>query len=108
MELVMGTVHELLEAHGKQTVLTFALDRRAVEAAAAYLTDEDSSVGYLFSGWTQAALPHKKLADDQIWEIRSKRVTLLVEPGRKPNTIEGLPPTAVGVPYGSRARLIML
>lgn len=103
----MGTVHDLLEARGKQATLDL-FDRATVEAASAYLTDEDTSVGYLFSGWTQAALPHKKLADDQIWEIRTERVTLLVEPGRKPNPVEGLPPVSIGVPFGSRARLIML
>ena len=104
----MGTVHDLLEAHGKQVALNLDLDRATVEAASTYLADEDTSIGYLFSGWTQAALPHKKLADDQIWEIRTERVTLLVEPGRKPNPIEGLSPISVGVPFGSRARLIML
>ena len=104
----MGTVHDLLEAHGRQVALSLDLDRATVEVASAYLADEDISIGYLFSGWTQAALPHKKLADDQIWEIRTERVTLLVEPGRKPNPIEGCPPLSVGVPFGSRARLIML
>ena len=104
----MGTVHDILEARGKQVALELYPDRAPVEAAASYLTDEDTSVGYLFSGWTQAALPHKKLADNQIWEIRTERATLLVEPGRKPNPVEGLPPLSVGVPYGSRARLIML
>ena len=103
----MGTVHDLLEAKGKQGALMLA-DRGVVEAAATYMADEDSSVGYLFSGWTQAALPHKRLADDQVWEIRSDRVTLLVEPGRRPNPVQGLPSISVGVPYGSRARLIML
>ena len=104
----MGTVHDFLETRGRLATLEMDFDRSAVEAASAYLTDEDTSIGYLFSGWTQAALPHKKLADDQIWEIRTERVTLLVEPGRKPNLIEGLPPISVGVPFGSRARLIML
>ena len=104
----MGTVHDLLETHGKQVALNLDLDRATVEAASTYLADEDTSIGYLFSSWTQAALPHKKLADDQIWEIRTERVTLLVEPGRKPNPIEGLSPLSVGVPFGSRARLIML
>ena len=104
----MGTVHDSLSTRGRQATLDLDIDRRVVEAASSYMTDEDASIAYLFSGWTQAALPHKKLADDEIWEIRTPRVTLLVEPGRKPNPIEGLPPLSVGVPYGSRARLIML
>lgn len=104
----MGTVHELLSTSGRQAVLDLDYDRRVIEAASSYMTDEDSSVAYLFSGWTQAALPHKKPADDAVWEIRTPRVTLLIEPGRKPNPTEGLPAISVGVPYGSRARLIML
>jgi hypothetical protein len=104
----MGTVHDLLEAKGKQAVLNLDYNRDAIEAAATYMSDEDPSIGYLFSGWTQAALPHKRLVDDEVWEIRTPRVTLLVEPGRRPNPVEGLPPISVGVPYGSRARLIML
>jgi hypothetical protein len=103
----MGTVHNLLEEQGKQGALLFT-NRDIVEAAASYMADEDASVGYLFSGWTQAALPHKRLSNDQVWEIRSDRVTLLVEPGRRPSSIEGQPSIFVGVPYGSRARLIML
>lgn len=104
----MGTVHDLLSARGRQATLELDFDRRVVEAASSYMIDEDASIAYLFSGWTQAALPHKKPADNAIWEIRTPRVTLLIEPGRKPNPIEGLPPISVGVPYGSRARLIML
>lgn len=104
----MGSVHDLLEARGKQAVMDLDFGRDAVEAASAYLSDEDTSIGYLFSGWTQAALPHKRLADDEVWEIRTPRVTLLVEPGRRPNPVEGMLPISIGVPYGSRARLIML
>ena len=107
-ECSMGEVHDLLDARGRQAVLALDVDRPAVEAASAYLADEDQGIGFLFAGWTQAALPHKRLADDKIWEIRTPRVTLLVEPGRRPNPIEGLDPISVGVPYGSRARLIML
>ena len=60
----------------------------------------------MFSGWSQAALPHKRLPDAQPWQVRTDRVRLLVEPGRK-----SLPDGSlewIGVPYGSRARLIML
>ncbi len=100
----MGRVHDLVEAHGKQAALNFDVHRNVVEAAASYLSDEDASKAFIFSGWTQAALPHRRLADDEVWQVVSERVTLLVEPGKKP----GHPPVSVGVPYGSRARLIML
>ena len=53
----MGVVHNLLELHGKQGTLALDIDRRVVEAAADYLGDEDSGIGFIYSGWAQAALP---------------------------------------------------
>ncbi|MFL5284848.1 MAG: replication protein RepA [Rhodopila sp.] len=81
-------------------------DRRAVEAAAAYLADEDTGIGFLYSGWCQAALPHRKLADDDEWQIRSDHVNMLVQPGLRTTNIGRA--EKIGVPYGSRARLIMI
>ena len=102
----MGTVHQLLEARGKAGALTADVDRRVVEAAAAYMGDEDGGVGFIYSGWAQAALPHRRLAPDAVWQITSERVRLLVEPGRR--AVDFGEPEWVGVPYGSRARLILL
>jgi hypothetical protein len=102
----MGTVHDLLAQKGRQQTLLFDFDRRVVDAASSFMTDEESGTAFLFSGWAQAALPHKRLADDAPWQVRTERVTLLVEPGRR--TMPSGPPISVGVPYGSRARLIML
>jgi hypothetical protein len=102
----MGTVHDLLAEKGRQQTLLFDIDRRVVDVAANFMTDEESGTAFLFSGWAQAALPHKRLPDDAPWQLRTERVTLLVEPGRR-TTLSG-PPISVGVPYGSRARLIML
>ena len=101
----MGTIHRLITAHGHQGALQLDLDRRVVDAAVAYMASEDSSSAYLFSGWAQAALPHKRLADDAAWQLTTDRVTLVVEPGRRASPSG---PVYVGVPYGSRARLIML
>lgn len=102
----MGSIHRLLQEQGREAALAAENDRRVVEAAAAYLSDEESGIGYLYSGWCQAALPHKKLRDDQAWQVTSERVKLLVEPGRRSTDIGE--PTWVGVPYGSRARLILI
>jgi hypothetical protein len=104
---VMGTVHQLLEARGKQGALELGgLERQEVEAAAAYMADEVSSIGFLYSGWCQAALPHRKLPDAEGWQIQSERTTLIVEPGMRPGAAGR--PEPVGVPYGSRARLILI
>jgi len=104
----MGKVHEQLDQLGRQGALLFAetdLDRKALEAAALYMADEASGVGFLFAGWCQTALPHKRLGDDEIWSVDTDHVSLMIEPG----SIKGLDGAVrVGVPYGSRARLILL
>jgi hypothetical protein len=46
------------------------------------------------------------LADDQEWQIRSDHVNMLVQPGLRTSNVGRA--EKVGVPYGSRARLIML
>ena len=102
----MGTVHDILEAKGKQQALLSGLDRREIEAAATYMADEDAGIGFLYSGWCQAALPHRRLADGQGWQVSGERVVLIVEPGMRSGPAGK--PVHIGVPYGSRARLIML
>jgi hypothetical protein len=101
----MGTVHDLIEQKGKQAALDFEPDRRAVEAAATWMADEDNGVGFLYSGWCQAGLPHKKLPDERVWQITSAHTSMIVAPGHR-SGVNGTP-EVVGVPYGSRARLIM-
>jgi hypothetical protein len=102
----MGTVHDLIDAKGKAGTLAYDFDRAVVEAASTYMADEDAGIGFLYSGWCQAALPHRKLANDKGWQIEGERVTLIVEPGMRKG-MQG-EPESVGVPYGSRARLILL
>jgi hypothetical protein len=102
----MADVHALLLAQGKEAALRSELDRAVVEAAAGYLSSEDTDIGYLFSGWAQAALPHRRLPDDTAWQVTTDRVTLIVQPGLRP--AQSGTPVSVGVPYGSRARLILL
>jgi hypothetical protein len=105
----VAAVHRLIEELGRQGALKAAEtdgDRRAVEAAINYMSDEEAGIGFLYSGWCQAALPHKRLPDDAVWKLQTERVTLIVEPGRR--NLPGDETAFVGVPYGSRARLILL
>lgn len=102
----MSDLHKLIEQHGKAEVLKMDYDRRAVEAATSYMESEDAEIGFVYSGWAQSGLPHKKLADDASWQVRTDHVSLLVQPGQR-HTASG-DPIPVGVPYGSRARLILL
>jgi hypothetical protein len=103
----MATVHDILEAHGKTAALEAGLDRGVVEAAALYMGEEEGAFSFVYSGWAQCALPHRRLADDAPWEIAADRVRLVVEPGRRPSRDDG-PLEWVGVPFGSHARLILL
>jgi hypothetical protein len=102
----VGTVHRLIEENGKEGALRAKLDRRIVEAAAQYMADQEPGIGFAFNGWAQAALPHRRLANDAAWQIQSGDVTLMVQPGQRRSPNGRL--EYVGVPYGSRARLIML
>ena len=102
----MAEIHRLLEQHGKAAVLALDVDRRIVEAAAGYLGSEEGEVGFLYSGWAQSALPHKRLPDDASWQVHTDHVSLVVQPGLRPSLTGDA--VSVGVPYGSRARLIIL
>lgn len=103
----MGAVHDLLLLRGEAAARAQADgDRRAVEAAIRFMSDDDLETAFVFSGWAQAALPHKRLPDNAPWQLRTDHMTLLVEPGRR--VVPSGPPVDVGVPYGSRARLILI
>ena len=104
----MGRVHEQLTELGRQGSLIFAntaIERRALDAACTFMGDEDNGVGFLFSGWCQTALPHRRLPDDRVWMLKTDRVKLMVEPGSIERDGVAI---RVGVPFGSRARLILL
>ena len=85
---------------------SFEFDRVVVEAASAYMSDEENGIGFLYSGWCQAALPHRRLPDDKGWQVEGDRYCLIVEPGMKRGP--GGQPIHIGVPFGSRARLILI
>jgi hypothetical protein len=105
----MGTVHRLVIEHGREAAMKRVdpAERHLVRIAADILADDDDAIGVTYSGFCQASLPHKKLPAEKEWIRRSERLTLMIEPGRliRPGTNEG---EFVGVPFGSRARLILL
>jgi hypothetical protein len=106
----MGTVHDLLETTGKQAARELVEGRRGprvVEAASNWASDEDIGTGYMYSGWCQTALPHKRPADNAaIWKLETDSMTLLVEPGVR--VMPSGDPAHVGVPFGAIARLILI
>jgi hypothetical protein len=81
--------------------------RGLVDIAAEVLADDVGRIGITYTGFCLTGLPHKRLADDQVWEKRGHRVVLSVEPGfsRANGQTKS---TLIGVPYGARARMILL
>lgn len=106
----MGEVHRLLEERGRKGAIeTGLVAREVLEAAHLYLSDEESALAFAYSGWAQCALPHRRLAPSEPWEVKSDRMRLVVEPGRRPprDSSDG-DLEWVCVPFGSYARLILL
>jgi hypothetical protein len=82
-----------------------AKTRPLVDIAAEVLADEAQRIGISYTGFCLTALPHKRLPDEQAWEKKGHKVTLLVEPGRLRQAGKT---QLYGVPYGARARMILL
>lgn len=100
-------VRRLVLVHGRDAArrMVEPEQKRLVDIAAEVMSDEDGRIGISYSGFCLTGLPHKRLPDEQAWSKRGHRVSLRVEPGRKDT---GLTPQYVGVPYGARARMILL
>lgn len=100
-------VHQLVLAYGRERAkeMVGPRHRSLVDIAAEVLSDEHQKIGISYTGFCLTGLPHKKLSDDEVWERTGHNVTLMIEPGsmkRGDKTIK------YGVPYGSRARMILL
>jgi replication initiator protein len=77
-----------------------------VRIASEVLGDDRGRSGYSYSGLCLTSLPHRKLAEDAAWERTVGPLTLIIEPGRI--KIGAGPSRLLGVPYGARARLILI
>lgn len=100
-------VHRLVLLHGRDRAreMVEPKQRLLVDIAAEVLADDGQKIGISYTGFCLTSLPHKKLPDDQTWEKKGHRVTLWIEPGRM--KAKGRP-VVYGVPYGARARMILL
>ena len=67
---VMGTVHDLIEAKGKTGTLAFEFDRQVVEAAAAYMADEDAGIGFLTRDGAKLPCPTESLLMTRAGRLR--------------------------------------
>lgn len=105
----MGTVHNLITRIGREdakALQTTEKSRSIIDMAASVLEEERQNLGITYSGFALTALPHRRLPDGQPWERSGHRIRLLIEPGRLPSRGGGF--RLYGVPYGSRARMILL
>jgi len=81
---MMGTVHDLIEAKGHRGALSCDFDRKIVDTAQPiWLTRITASV--LCNSGGPRRSTHRRLKDDQTWQINSDMVKLLLEPGRRAN-----------------------
>lgn len=100
----MGAVHDLVLKHGAETARSLATTKQeklCVDIAARMLAEEEEHMGVTHAGFALTSLPHKAI-DDPVWVKDGYHVRLLVESGRNQDT------HFIGVPYGSKARLILL
>src|SRR3954468_11883318 len=101
-------VRQLVVLHGRDAAKAMVEPdaEPLVRIASEVLSDERGRSGYSYSGLCLTSLPHRKLADEQAWERTVGPLTLIIEPGRI-KLGEG-PSKLLGVPYGARARLILI
>jgi hypothetical protein len=102
----MGQVHQLILHFGRERAQEIAgagIEPRLLDIASKVLSEESQAIGITYAGFCLTSLPHRRLPDNQLWRKSSHRLTLMIEPGRLPQEDR-----MYGVPYGSRARLILL
>lgn len=126
-------VHELVVAHGIAGSVSHALNvvsqrapneqespsfldalagrsgRRIAETASAALTREiegGTEVGYSYSAWCLAGLPHRERPPGDEWLIKTDYARLLVRPGARVRDDDAIEPLAV--PSGTLARLLLI
>lgn len=105
----MSGIHDLVRLHGRDEArkLVSPEDRHLVDMASAVMSVENPAMGITYAGFCLTALPHRRLpSETDRWERVGHNVTLVIDPGSLPDA-SGV--TRVhGVPYGSRARMILL
>ncbi len=100
----MADIHEIIAQHGVEAARSMAetkAERRLVDIAAEVMAADADGIGITHSGFCLTALPHRQIPDP-VWRRDGHRVTLLVRSGLDRAQQQ------IGVPYGSRARIILI
>jgi len=103
---VMADLHELIIRHGREAAreMVPARQRSLVDIAAEILASETNDFAATYAGFCLTSLPHRE-PGVRTWERKNGRCSLLVEAGR---ISEGGRWAECGLPFGSKARLILL
>jgi hypothetical protein len=105
----MAEIHQLVLLHGVEgarSMVASRAERKLVDLAAKVLAEESDALGFSYAGFCMTSLPHKRLADTGgEWYRENGRFSLMIEPGK---IIRSGGPQLFGVPYGARARMILL
>jgi hypothetical protein len=106
----MGAVHQLIVTHGRDGAAEILGPKKkpVVEIASKALAADPDEIAVTYSGFCLTGLPHKRPADNEIWERKTERVTLLMEPGTLPGLNSDGTQRKIGVPYGARGRLLLI
>jgi Plasmid encoded RepA protein len=126
----MNALHRQIELFGREEVERQAIERtrrvlgdpnapgdaetlQRIRWAAEILGNEDIDIGFLHAGFCQASLPHRQPKEEKDgvfkhWVRSNGSYTLMISPGSIPPAKGGTEPRLIGIPYGTRARLILL
>jgi hypothetical protein len=100
----MAEVHQLIIRSGIEEARRQAAtkhERQMIEAAYQVLSEDAERMGFTYSGFALTSLPHKPQSE-LVWRREGHNLTLLLESGRNRAG------KALGLPYGSYARFILL
>lgn len=100
----MADIHELIQRQGIEEARRQAMtrhERAMVEAAYQVLAEENEGIGFTYSGFALTSLPHKR-PNENVWKREGHNLTLVLQSGVNRSG------EAVGLPYGSYARFILL
>src|SRR5689334_7058003 len=102
----MADLHELIIRHGKEAAreMVPARQQSLVDVAAEILAAETNDFAATYAGFCLTSLPHRD-PGVRTWERKNGRCSLLVEAGRISESGRWL---ECGLPFGSKARLILL
>ena len=104
----MGAIHEIIKLHGRVPAKRFVApsEVKLVNLAASVLKRDSLTAGYTISCFGQASLPHRARGAETTYVTQTHTCTVVVEPGDLIDA-EGRS-VHYGIPFGPRARLILL